>query len=339
MNDEKTPSGYENATRKALLQRYYRKRNEGKVKSTVLRFQEFQKLTLAKLAYRVLFYMWRFQVRDDLKAPFHNPAKSAMVQAKAAFNAMYCGVNIRDNNDGTVVRAAYGFGSDIQSIGLNPATMRLLPLTPVQVRLIDLCVDMAVQKRPDLEHDLRVKYRPNALVTKAYFTTRSGDKRVMKECGWHADVTRTHQGKPLKNNSQVPGSHVLIVTFGDPKNFWMAKHKGGTSDRDTLLHFLQRHCTMTILHGSDKKHDEDGKVWKHMSNMRSSEGITFALTMRCVQMEAIVNQDGTIPHPTISPTLQQRLEAAESVFQTEEYKQERQELEERMMDFFRRYKP
>ena len=122
MNDEKTPSGYENATRKTLLQRYYRKRNEGKVKSTVLCFPEFQKLTLAKLAYRVLFYMWRFQARDDLKAPFHNPAKSAMVQAKAAFNAMYCGVNIRDNNDGTVVRAVYGFGSGIQSIGLNLAT-------------------------------------------------------------------------------------------------------------------------------------------------------------------------------------------------------------------------
>ena len=97
---------------------------------------------------------------------------------------------------------------------------------------------------------------------------------------------------------------------------------------------------MTILHGSDEEHDEDGKVWKHMSNMRSTEGITFALTMRCVQMEAIVNQDdGTIPHPTISPTLQQRLEAAEGVFQTEEYKQEHQELEERMMDFFICHKP
>ena len=96
---------------------------------------------------------------------------------------------------------------------------------------------------------------------------------------------------------------------------------------------------MFLLHGDDEMMDVEGKTWKHMSNMRDPNGITFTIMLRCVKMSAHVDRKGALVHPKVNTPLQKRLDEAEGLFQTDNYKRRRQDLEERIKAFFVRYKP
>ena len=142
----------------------------------------------------------------------------------------------------------------------------------------------------------------------------------------------------MANNSQVPGSHVLLFTFGDEKNLWFAKKRKGEFKDGSLMLFRQKHCSMFLLNGKDEEFN-DGGLWKHMSNMKHPGGITYTIILRCVQMTAAVNGDGTLANPTATASQLERFNAAEGLFDTEDYKENREDIELRMLNFLSRHKP
>jgi hypothetical protein len=51
----------------------------------------------------------------------------------------------------------------------------------------------------------------------------SKGKLIKKETHWHSDVNLDKDGLPESENSQLPGTPVVIFTFGDPKHLWFQK--------------------------------------------------------------------------------------------------------------------
>ena len=125
------------------------------------------------------------------------------------------------------------------------------------------------------------------------------------------------------------------MTFGDEKHLWFRLHKNKeTFNDDTKLRFAQPNGSLIILHPDDEKPDEEGWHWRHMSNMISSNSITFSFTFRCVQERIGVKPTGELLNPKISHTKGLKFKAGNKEFQSSRYQNKRVILERRMKDFF-----
>jgi hypothetical protein len=141
---------------------------------------------------------------------------------------------------------------------------------------------------------------------KIYYSFKDANgKLIKKETNWHADVSFDANGKPDKTNSQVPGTPVAILTFGDPKKLLFNQYLGNGNKHPlegTQIDFKQVNARLFILHPGDEAiHPKTNTHWKHMSEMITDdnlqafvdgkmkpvpveERVTFSLMLRVVQV-------------------------------------------------------
>ena len=278
-----------------------------------------------------------YPFHDDLRAAMGNKPGSACF-TPAAFNA-YKGLNIQTNEDGTIERTAYATGSGATSIGLNPRTMKHLMMTPNDLTLVDAVVQLASEYSPEWGERIK-KDPPNHVSLKGYwpYTDKHG-KRVQKDCGFHADTTWTKQNVPMRNNSQVPGTLVFLLTFGADKDLWFRKHRTKKDYKeDSLLNFVQRHGSLTVIDSNDERWDEEGFQWRHGSTMRG-DGITWTYVIRTVHVSTVVNDDGTLAEPVLTDSREKMFDDAKDLFKTQYYKEQREILDSKMDKMFKQYQP
>lgn len=268
-------------------------------------------------------------VRDDLKASLGNPADSAMF-LPSSLN-VYFGKNKSVGEMG-IQRFAYGTGSGSSTIGLDNSTMKIHQMTGT---LIELSAEVTKLMAADDNWRMWLCRNPfNVCAVKVYYMTEDGNGETFKKTGFHGDVTYNKRtGKPMSNNSQVPGTPVAMLTFGDAKNLWFQQFNGKAKKRNTLIRFHQESGCLTILDGRDEVPDDEGWVWKHMANMTAAMGITFVFTFRSVQNWVNVLPDGRIAKPVNTPKRQVKFHMARNLFQQSRYIQMREELETRMAEF------
>ncbi len=306
---------------------------------------------------------WK-HARDDLKCPMAqwNNADSALL-SRPAFN-IYFGANVGtdepksllddcDSNEddespprlvskpkknygfATVNRPAYGFGTGTSSIGLNPRTMRINPIFPVMTKIMHHVAKVVMLLRPEWTNSL-IRYPINFVGVKGYFSVWDGKKWVQKTCEWHRDVTHTLDGKPFKNNSQIPGTPVLILTYGGDKNLWFRRQlPKKVVVPDSLVHFRQKSGSLFLLDPRDEKPTATGEHWCHMSNMQQDESVTFSFSFRSVGMTAKCTPVGNLVNPehyTDNRKDRKFREGAHKV-QGEVYEQQKSELEKRLEEF------
>jgi hypothetical protein len=175
---------------------------------------------------------------------------------------------------------------------------------------------------------------------KIYFTYRDVQGNlVWKDTQWHVDVTTGTNRLPKPNNSQVPGTPVAIVSFGDPKFLYFRRHHNRHRRKQTSeVKWQQLTGTLFLLHADDELPSEkDGMHWRHKSEMskENPDNVTFSFMFRVVQHDVLVNKsDGTLVNPVMAKKKEKVYETAETVFQSEHYKQWNKELAERMKTFF-----
>ena len=315
---------------------------------------KFRKILLKQL-YLIVLLSWRgplsspshkdkdkiqtggYPFHDDLRASMGNKAGSSCF-TPAAFNA-YKGMNLKLNKDGTIERTAYATGSGATTIGLNPRTMKHLLMTPNDHRVMKTILKIATAFNPEWGKRIE-KHPPNHCSLKGYwpYWNEDGDL-VFKNCGFHADTTWTKRNVPMRNNSQVPNTLVFLLTFGADKDLWFRKHKTKSDFKEgSLLRFIQRHGSLTVIDTRDEKWDEEGYQWRHGSTMRG-DGITWTYVIRTVCVSAVVNDDGTLADPVVTDDKEKKFDDAKDLFETDYYKQQREILDEGMDRMFKQYRP
>ena len=277
---------------------------------------------------------------DDLKAPMNNKAKPAFF-SKPSVN-IYFGNNQKEN--GLVVsRASCGFGSGKASIGLDPRTMRIHSPFGKSLDLTDLVTRAVKEEKAWAE---RMKGRCfNCCSIKVHYKCKDqNNNNVSKTTEWHVDVTMDKEGVPKTNNSQVPGTPVAILTFGEEKALYMRRHSTKELyDHDSLLEFRQESGSFFVLDGRDEEmHESDGKHWRHMSKFlpTSNDGVTFSFMFRAVQMETEVHkEDDTLVDKHVTAGKLKQYQQGVEQFTTEHYCCQRLMLDGKMDKLFVDFKP
>lgn len=321
-------------TKKTLTQRMFQWRKRGKFHSTKVSYTKTHR-KITRYLPRITKRAWE-DAKDDLKAPMGCKPKPAMFQP-ASLN-IYYGMNLAAKTQ-DIQRAAYGTGSGATSIGLNPKTMRINPFFSDLTVLVNEVSKLLKSKNPRWKEWLE-KYPFNFVGVKVYYSyRRPNGELVRKNTRYHRDVTYNCNTKePMSNNSQIPGTPVAILTCGAPKNLWFRRHKTSkVYNVESLLHFQQNHGSLVVLDGRDEMIDEDGCHWQHMSNMgKDATGITYSFSIRSVQHELAVTPEGSIVNPRkTSSDREEAFKLAESVFNEDHYKDSREQLNSRMVDFLK----
>ena len=233
-------------------------------------------------------------LQDNMKAPMNCDAQSALVDSKASFN-IYFGENKGDPGRDLqiVVRAAYATESGARSIGLDPRHATLNYIGPTLSRLRDV-----VQRRMQ-EQFPGMNCKFNHVSIKIYYKN--------KKTGEHTDISyNDDHTAPLKENSQIPGTPVGIVSFGDPKylkftEFW-GKGKGKrVKFPEKTVTFLQENRSLIAFDPRDEDLNWRQTWWKHQSQLvNPNNGVTVSLMFRVVQSEVSVYSDtGKLVDPIV----------------------------------------
>ncbi len=280
---------------------------------------------------------------DVLKAPHCNKAKPAYF-SPAAINQYYgwpLPVTPEEQIGDPEIqkRTAYGVGSGQATIGLDPRYMKVLPPGRNLLQLTSAVTKAIGEANPEWASILQANPFNNASV-KIYLSYRNEKGKLVKKCvGMHCDVSHDKITKaPLRNNSQKPGTLVGLLTFGANKNLWFRSHWSRDGYHpNSLLHFLQKSGTLFVLDPRDETPDRNGNHWRHCSTMATEEGITFTYAFRCVQASVLVNRDGTLANPDIGERRRKLFEDGERHFDTDYYRIELANLQDRMEEFLCSY--
>ena len=271
-------------------------------------------------------------LRDELKSPFGCNAKPAFV-SKPSLN-LYFGMNVRGNDEDDFVmeRTAYAIGTGINSIGLDPRTLRINPFFP---RLVDLTKSIQNLVR---EKTIYKEFEINFVSVKVYYWFH--DKKgqwVKKDTNWHNDITLDQKGRPCPNNSQLPGSPVGILTFGAPKKLYLRKGRSKTDyNPETFLEIPQNSGSFFLLDGRDELLDEKGKRWAHKSSsVQTPTGVTFSLMFRQVQKRIGVSKfTGCIANAKVGPKKLLQFEKGKKILNTPYYKKEHEAIDGKIRSVF-----
>ena len=266
-----------------------------------------------------------------------NDAKPALLSTPA-FN-IYFGTNSSKNHT-TLKRPAYGFGTGSSTIGLNPRTMRIHPIFPTMATVITKITDVVAKQRPEWRDSLE-KFPINFCGFKAYFSVKNKNNEwERKSCEWHRDVTHTNKGKPLRNNTQIPGTPVLILTYGNEKTSRLQKYNRKQRLNVPEIVFQQKHGSLFLLDPRDEKTDVFGEFWRHMSNMNHDESITFSFTFRSVAKMIEVTNAGSLAKPQeyTHKRKDAKFKKAEFLMEGEEYTKRVAEINTRVHAFLNNFK-
>lgn len=299
---------------------------------------------IKELLPQIAEHVWTNCGDDDLKSPNSNKPKPAKL-SKPAFN-IYFGQDetptveeINADMQG-VKRAAYGMGSGTSSIGLNPETMRIYPIDAQLEELMDLITAVVASKSKEWKATLEC-HPFNFVGVKVYFSCRDENGRlVRKTVEWHCDITHNHDGTPCSDNSQIPGTPVAILTYGDPKSLWFRRHwTNKEKNEQTVIQFRQTSGSLFVLDTRDEIPDATGMHWRHMSDNKGEDahGITYSFSFRSVQMHQFVDPTTNrllYPKQTPKKSVQFNSDEFKKKMETPHYKKTMRELDERMEAFF-----
>jgi hypothetical protein len=285
--------------------------------------------------------LWNRFYQDDLKAPLNNQPKMASV-SKASMN-FYFGKNLAANKqDATIQRTAYAVGSGTSSIGLDPSTMRVHGIFAELSELMELAHHV-VKKDPVFAPTM-VGHQFNFCSVKLYFAyeTECG-KTVWKNTEWHLDISHNNNTQqPISTNSQVPGTPVIIATFGDTKELEFRRHlANGLHQNKTKLLFQQHNASIFGLHPDDEKVDPyTGTHWRHKSEMQKKRNnVTFAYMFRVVQRQVWVKaHDSTLANPHVGKRKEKAFRKAKAKKKTSVYKKNEKTLKNNMESILDRFK-
>ena len=255
-------------------------------------------------------YLRSHFLHDDLKASNQNPAVPASY-APSALNSYYSLPvdNYQGNKPGYTRVWSYGSGSGSSTIGLDPRTHKIFRATDKSKagywasRVLKEIEEMS-RVDPDLHQQLGDDHF-NVISMKVYW----GDKEVNR----HNDISMTKYSGPQSNNSQKPGTPVIIYTVGDPKKLVFHRHELEPCTQHSGYEFVQTSCehdiTIGQLHGDsfalvyeDELHD-GGYYLSHSSNAEGLvpdcetyyKGITISIMTRCCVHQAwISDEDDTV---------------------------------------------
>ena len=225
---------------------------------------------------------------DHLKRPAGSSQAHSAKMAYPSFN-VYFGRNFGEASNGVVERFAYGTGTGTQTIGLDPQTMRFNPYLDV--------FDKIVEKIPGVDNRSF-----NAVSVKIYYGLRKGVKTTRtKQTKRHVDVNYHAKDKPAAENSQEPGSPVLILTFGGDKLLYFSLGKSTHNiQQETEFSFLQNDSHGIYLDGADENPNDEGVRWFHRSTMhpKNRGGVVISFMFRRVRNKRKVKvEDGTLADP------------------------------------------
>ena len=280
---------------------------------------------------------------DDLKSPMNNRPKSAMF-ARPSLN-IYFGVNKKmNNNKQSVTRTSYGMGSGKSTIGLNPRTMRVYNMFD---ELTELRRHAERSVRDDGQWNDAMKNRSfNFCSVKVYYSCAdNGGKVINKSTKWHTDVTTDDKGNPNADNSQVPGTPVAILTFGDEKDLWFRRRSKNKKkpEENSDFNFRQRSNSFVVLDGRDEEPTHDGMYWEHKSEMAGKETgrVTFSFMFRVVQVDIKVHPT---KHTMVAPRITavkdrwfREAEAAGGLMSGAAYEKARKDLDCNIADVLSNY--
>lgn len=294
-------------TRKHLRDVHRVAYRRGKMHSCYLRFggkHGHGKRQLSLLMSTCVDLLLEHYLIDNLKAPNSNAAHSALTQSPTAFD-MYFGMNIRSVDKEYVERAAYGIGSGISSLGYDPRNFFINQFFPELVTLNNLVkkrVKEHYMERNYMERNFSPPCCFNQVSVKLYYDG--------KKCHQHTDLNfnRTHTA-PTKNNSQLPGSAVAIVTYGDSKFLEFVRHevqnsKTSVSKLPAVIRMPQDHLDLILLDPRDEFLGRFNAFWTHRSQLvQPNTGVGMAFMFRVTQMSTVVDhRSGLLQAPKIGGT-------------------------------------
>ena len=240
-------------------------------------------------------------LKDNMKAPFNNPAKPALF-APSSFN-IYFGDNI-----GTpvkrrqVVRAAYATNSGALSIGLDPRHAKLNYMYPALSDLRDIVREKMKEHYSSSPH---INCDFNHVSVKVYFQGKKTKAHTDIEFNWQ-------HTQPKLGNSQVPSTPVAIVCLGDDKYLKFIEYCGEGKGEKVLdkksceksITFLQKNRSIIVLDPRDEELNERNTFWKHKSELEDPKnGVSVSLMFRVVQASTLVHSDtGFLVNPKVPGT-------------------------------------
>jgi hypothetical protein len=119
---------------------------------------------------------------------------------------------------------------------------------------------IVVKKRPKWA-EMPSLYHINYCNFNGYFsvwntTTKEWEAKSVE---FPRDITHTASGKPMKNNTQIPGMPVVILTFGDNKMLHFQKFGGNKKLNIPELVFQHKHGSLFLLNPRDEQTDKMGE--------------------------------------------------------------------------------
>ena len=267
---------------------------------------------LKKASIKVL----RDHFEDHLKRPSCSSQAHSAKMAYPSFN-IYFGRNVGKASNGVVKRFAYGTGTGTQTIGLDPQTMRFNEYLDT--------FDEILKNIPKVDPKSF-----NAVSVKIYYGLRKGVKTArVKDTKLHVDVNYQGQDQPSKENSQVPGSPVLILTFGGRKRLHFCLGSSTQNHhQQTEFYFLQTDTCGFYLDGADENPNEKKDRWMHRSTMhpKNRGGMVISFMFRQVRNTRRVNeQDGTLAEP--GPDIAAFASVRDTYQESQDYKKAMEEID------------
>jgi len=225
---------------------------------------------------------------DHLK----KPATALLARsAKMAYPSVnvYFGRNCGEPTDGVVERFAYATGTGTSTIGLDPHTIRFNPFLDVFDQILDRLPGVSSSDY-------------NAVSGKIYYPLKNGVTTTrIKDTKLHVDVIYKSKDVPAADNSQVPGTPVLILTFGGEKLLYFCHGRSTqNTEKQTEFSFLQNDSHGFYLDGADENPNDEGMRWFHRSTMHpdNRKGMVISFMFRQVRNKRRVNvNDGTLADP------------------------------------------
>ena len=235
-------------------------------------------------------------IEDNMKAPNRNAAKPALL-SKPSFN-IYFGDNLDKPSISEVVRSGYATGSGQGTIGLDPRFKTLRHIFPKLSRLRDL-MRLQVQRHYE-EMGMNVNCEFNHVSVKIYFDGKTTEA--------HTDISFDDKHRPTPNNSQLPGTPVVIATIGDNKllqfHEYFRTDSGNVVKGTRKLTFLQKSGSIILLDHRDEELNNHRMFWKHSSKLVDEKtGCCISLMFRVTQArQTVLPRSGRLSNPVMYGT-------------------------------------
>ena len=217
---------------------------------------------------------------DILKQPMNNPPMQQIL-SKFSPNLYYGGdYKIGQSVDSRQIvhRMAYATGSGSRSICLEPDKFQVKKFVDEHSSLISIITSIHTRYCKQKSIHIPTNFKINAISIKTY--------RLNQVTRLHRDVLYDSQGKPLKNNSQVPETPSIFLSIGDDKELLFE-----LDDKSHRKLFTQKNILVFVLDPRDEMLNDSGRYWKHSASLKENDGSAISFVFRMVKNHVHVYTD------------------------------------------------